>query len=177
MRGLTRSFANNPCGRLTQAPSLSLKAPWHVRPRQCLEDRSRSRLFGGARLGASAPWPGARRRTIAASSAEARLTGMPAGMSAHKQQEIVASVWQVNGHPTEVLKLPATNDPPDVQLLIIAGNPGAAPFYTPFLRQLSGRLGGCAAVTAISNLGMVGGCLARGPLGLAVAITQPSRFC
>jgi hypothetical protein len=71
---------------------------------------------------------------------------------------ITSSVWQVEGHPTEVLELPAARSTPEVQLLIIAGNPGAAPFYRPFMRHLSETLGGRAAVTAISNLGMVGGC-------------------
>lgn len=62
---------------------------------------------------------------------------------------------QVGGHPTELLELPATAcERPDVQLLVMPGNPGAALYYTSFMRELHSRLHGRASVHAVSNLGM-----------------------
>lgn len=61
----------------------------------------------------------------------------------------------MGGHPTEVLELPAAGQP-ECTVLVVPGNPGAASYYTPFMRSLHSRLGGRAAVLAVSNLGMVG---------------------
>ncbi|EFN59441.1 hypothetical protein CHLNCDRAFT_137997 [Chlorella variabilis] len=71
------------------------------------------------------------------------------------QPHLTFDIWDVEGLPTEVLDLRACGDA-DVQLLVIAGNPGAAPFYQPFMRSLHAKLGGRTHVTAISNLGMDG---------------------
>ncbi|KAL4426837.1 hypothetical protein ABPG77_006623 [Micractinium sp. CCAP 211/92] len=64
------------------------------------------------------------------------------------------SVWDVAGQPTEVLELPAASEKPDVHLLVVPGNPGAAPYYEPFMLALHRQLGGRAAVSCPSNLGM-----------------------
>ncbi|KAI7835523.1 hypothetical protein COHA_010569 [Chlorella ohadii] len=69
--------------------------------------------------------------------------------------QLTSTVWEVGGLPTEVLELPASG-PARVQLLIIPGNPGAAPYYTPFMHSLHRRLGGQAGVVCVSNLGMDG---------------------
>lgn len=84
------------------------------------------------------------------SASAAAATADPAAAT----PEVVASTWEVGGRQTEVLELAASAQPPEVQLLIIPGNPGAAPYYTPFMRSLHARLGGKAAVATVSNVGM-----------------------
>jgi hypothetical protein len=68
---------------------------------------------------------------------------------------IRTSVVDVGGVPTELLEIDAVGSTsPDVQLLIIPGNPGAARFYVDFIQHLAQLMGGRAAVAAVSNLGM-----------------------
>ncbi|KAI3433520.1 hypothetical protein D9Q98_003330 [Chlorella vulgaris] len=68
---------------------------------------------------------------------------------------ICTTVVDVGGVPTELLEIDAVGTAsPDVQLLIIPGNPGAAPFYVDFMQHLAQLMGGRAAVATVSNLGM-----------------------
>lgn len=135
----------------------------------------RSLLLAHSPLRPAHHWGRTRMRTAAASRAgPAAETQACAGTAAAAAgttttaPDLRASVWDVGGLATEVLELPATSTGgPEVQLLVIPGNPGAASFYVPFMRALHDRLRGRATVLAVSNLGMVrgaggqGGCAGR----------------
>jgi hypothetical protein len=95
---------------------------------------------------------------MAAASRQASAAGGAAssgGGSTGGGGHVATAVWEVAGQRTEVLELQAAQPAPEVQLLIIPGNPGAASFYTPFMRSLHAQLRGRAAVCCVSNLGMV----------------------
>ena len=91
------------------------------------------------------------RQAIAAGGAASSGGGSSSGGGG----QVATAVWEVAGQRTEVLELQAAQPAPVVQLLIIPGNPGAASFYTPFMRSLHAQLRGRAAVSCVSNLGMV----------------------
>ena len=97
---------------------------------------------------------------MAASSRQASAAGGAASSGGGSSSgggggQVATTVWEVAGQRTEVLELQADQPAPAVQLLIIPGNPGAASFYTPFMRSLHAQLRGRAAVSSVSNLGMV----------------------
>lgn len=89
--------------------------------------------------------------------------------------QITTAVWEATGQGqrTEVLELQAAQPAPAVQLLIIPGNPGAASFYTPFMRSLHAQLRGRAAIACASNLGMVSGGWRRWPAWNAASPPPP----
>lgn len=125
----------------------------------------------------------ARRRVASDQSRAATMTNQAAvgttgataaAATAAATPEPRKEVWTVGGHSTEVLELPAASAQPECTVLVIPGNPGAAPYYTPFMRALHARLGGRAEVLAVSNLGMVRSLTllpACGPA--AVAVVRP----
>lgn len=80
------------------------------------------------------------------------------------------SVWDVAGQPTEVLELPAACDEPAVHLVVVPGNPGAAPYYEPFMFALHRQLGGRAAISCPSNLGM--DCQGLAPRGRVFSLEE-----
>jgi alpha-beta hydrolase superfamily lysophospholipase len=60
--------------------------------------------------------------------------------------------YEVGKFPTEVIGVQATQTPA-AQLLVVPGNPGYAGFYTDFMQQLHGAMGGTADVLAVSHVG------------------------
>ncbi|KAL4431008.1 hypothetical protein ABPG75_006264 [Micractinium tetrahymenae] len=89
-----------------------------------------------------------------ATRAAAAAPAATATTAATASPELRRSVWDVAGQPTEVLELPAVCEQPDVHLVVVPGNPGAAPYYEPFMLALHRQLGGRCAISCPSNLGM-----------------------
>ncbi|KAG1653613.1 hypothetical protein FOA52_011350 [Chlamydomonas sp. UWO 241] len=62
-------------------------------------------------------------------------------------------VVDVAGVATELIGIAASNGPPQLQVLLIPGNPGSARFYTLQLRQLHDAMAGRADVLSVSHAG------------------------
>ncbi|KAG1660706.1 hypothetical protein FOA52_014325 [Chlamydomonas sp. UWO 241] len=59
----------------------------------------------------------------------------------------------VDGVPSEIIGIDAVTSDPELQLLLVPGNPGNAKYYETHLRGLHTALGGRASVMAVSHAG------------------------